>query len=169
MNIQRVWAMPSADTFDVPPIGEFVRRYLRASKVSVDPFARNKRWATYTNDLNPDTAAECHLDAIDFLTDLKRREVIADLFILDPPYSMHQQTITYHQTTQIFLTAIYDLVYEMLSTNGIALTFGFNSNGLGACRMFKIEEIHIVAHGGHHNDTICMAERKLAHQPSLGL
>lgn len=36
-----------------PPIGEMVQRYLKAAKISCDPFARNKRWATYTNDLNP--------------------------------------------------------------------------------------------------------------------
>lgn len=32
--------MPSADTFSVKPIGDFVRRYLAESKASVDPFAR---------------------------------------------------------------------------------------------------------------------------------
>jgi hypothetical protein len=39
MNITRKWDMPSADTFSVPTIGEFVKSYLRKSKVSVDPFA----------------------------------------------------------------------------------------------------------------------------------
>lgn len=63
--------MPNADTFSVKPIGEFVQRYLAASKVSIDPFARNKRWATHTNDLNPDTSAQHHLDATDFLAQLK--------------------------------------------------------------------------------------------------
>lgn len=57
MKFSRVWAMPNHDTFSVKPIGEFVRRYLDASKVSVDPFARNKQWATYTNDLDPNTSA----------------------------------------------------------------------------------------------------------------
>jgi hypothetical protein len=42
-------------------IGGFVKKYLIKVKVSVDPFARNNRWATYTNDLNPDTAAQTHL------------------------------------------------------------------------------------------------------------
>jgi hypothetical protein len=26
--LNRIWAMPSSDTFDIPPIGEFVKRYL---------------------------------------------------------------------------------------------------------------------------------------------
>ena len=40
MQFSRHWAMPSADTFDVKPIGEFVKKYLHG--VSVDLFARNK-------------------------------------------------------------------------------------------------------------------------------
>jgi hypothetical protein len=90
MQINRKWAIPSSDTFDVPPIGEFVKSYLRQAKVSVDPFARNKRWATYTNDLNPNTEAEYHLDVADFLKILVEKEVKADLVIFDPPYSPRQ-------------------------------------------------------------------------------
>jgi hypothetical protein len=167
VNFARVWSMPAADTFDVPPIGEMVRRYLRQSTVSVDPFARNKRWATYTNDLNPDTAAEYHMDAVDFLQTLHAKGICADLVILDPPYSMHQQTVTYKQTKMFALTPVYELSAELLTVGGVALCFGFNSNGLGRERGFVVEELYLIAHGGHHNDTICMAERKLAHQPAL--
>ena len=62
----REWAMPSADTFSIKPIGEFVKRYIQ-SGVSVDPFARNGTLATITNDINPNTSAQYHMDAIEFL------------------------------------------------------------------------------------------------------
>jgi hypothetical protein len=52
MKFSRAWAMPTADTFDCKPIGEFVRRYLQG--VSVDPFARNKRLATLHQRPEPD-------------------------------------------------------------------------------------------------------------------
>ncbi|MDP9098582.1 MAG: adenine-specific DNA methylase, partial [Verrucomicrobiota bacterium] len=81
-----VWAMASANTFNVPPIAGFVQGYLLKSKVSVDPFARNKRWATYTNDLNPNTGAQCHMEAADFMRELIAAGVRADLVIFDPPY-----------------------------------------------------------------------------------
>lgn len=55
VRLSRVWAMPTADTFDCLPIGGFVKRYLDQSTVSIDPFARNKLWATHTNDLNTET------------------------------------------------------------------------------------------------------------------
>lgn len=97
MKITRKWAMPNADTFDVPCIGEFVKSYIRHSRVSADPFSRNKRWATYTNDLNPDTAAEYHTDALEFLNMLSDTGVLCDLVIFDPPYSPRQLSECYSQ------------------------------------------------------------------------
>lgn len=176
MGIQfsRQWAMPNADTFDIPPIREFVKKYLRGSKVSIDPFARNKRWATYTNDLNPDTAAEYHMDALAFLEMLKVRGVVADLVVFDPPYSATQikevyDSIggrTYRAGEQNWVKER-DLVYQILDVGGICLSFGWDTNGLGRNRKTEIEEILLVPHGAAHNDTICMAERKIAHQCSI--
>ena len=171
----RVWAMPNADTFDIPPIGEFVKKYLRQSKVSIDPFARNKRWATYTNDLNPDTAAEYHMDALEFLIMLKARGVIADLVIFDPPYSPTQIKQCY---SDIGNDRFYrggeenwkkerDIIYDILKCGGHVLNFGWNSCGMGKNRDCEIIEIMLVPHGAAHNDTICMAERKIAHQAEL--
>lgn len=42
-----------------------------------------------------------------------------------------------------------------------------NDFHLGLQNGAKIIEILIVAHGGAHNDTICMAERKISHQPAF--
>jgi len=176
MKMSRKWAMPSADTFDVPPIGEFVKSYLRNSKVSIDPFARNKAWATYTNDLNPKTSAQYHMDAEKFLQTLKDKNVVADLVIFDPPYSPRQISECYESmgekaTTKDTQSAglysrVRRAIIPILSPNGIVLSFGWNSVGMGK-KGFEILEILLVSHGGAHNDTICMAERKLAHQSEL--
>ena len=94
--MSRVWAMPNADTFSVPVIGALVKKHLQG--VSVDPFARNKRWATYTNDLNPTTDAEYHMDAEVFLNMLvMRNSLVADVLILDPPYSPRQISECYKE------------------------------------------------------------------------
>ncbi len=169
MKITRKWQMPSTDTFDVPAIGEFVKSYLRQSKISVDPFARNKGWATYTNDLNPETSAEFHMDAVEFLEYLKTQNIQPDLIFLDPPYSLHQVVKSYARygyKRVNALTPVYDLAAELVPLNGVVLNFGFNTNGI--CRVgFEIEQIMIVAHGGHHNDTLCMAERKTSIQTDM--
>ena len=76
--------MPYADTFSVKPIGNFVQKYLHG--VSVDPFARNSGLATWTNDLNPQTWAQYHMDAVEFLERLVSKEIKADVVLFDPPY-----------------------------------------------------------------------------------
>lgn len=173
----RVWAMPSADTFDIPPIAGFVQKYLLKSKVSVDPFARNKRWATYTNDLNPNTAADSHQEAGEFLSGLISDGLKADLVIFDPPYSPRQVKEVYEACGKHFgiesqwNTGRWTKERELVSAlkPQFVLSFGWNSQGLGKQNGFEPEEILLVCHGGAHNDTICMAERRLAPEPELYL
>jgi hypothetical protein len=157
--------MPTRDTFDCKPIGDFVRGYLRG--VSVDPFARNKCWATHTNDLNPQTAAEFHMDAEAFLWGLHERGVRADCIILDPPYSPRQISECYAaaglkagmKDTQN--AALYKRVrwatWNLCKPGSVVLSFGWNSAGMGADG-FERKETLLVAHGGAHNDTICVAD-----------
>lgn len=151
--------MPNSDTFDIAPIGRFVKKYLSNSRVSVDPYSRNKRWATYTNDLNPSTTAE-----------LVGEGVIADLVIIDPPYSPRQVKECYDciglkmkQTDALrgmVMSRRSEQINLLMPNGGVVLTFGWNTNGMGKKHGYEIEEILLVAHGSDHNDTICMAERR---------
>lgn len=167
--------MPSADTFSVPDIGCFVQRYLLQATRSIDPFSRNSRLCDYTNDLNPDTKAECHMDAVDFLKRLSKGGTRADLVIFDPPYSPRQISECYQQVgrkcgmeetqSACLYSAVRDAIMPVLMPNGIVLSFGWNTVGMGKGRGFEVLEIMLVCHGGAHNDTICMAERMV--QPRL--
>lgn len=59
--ISREFAMPNAETFNILPISRLLDRYLAGFNVVVDPFARNSKRGTFTNDLNPATAATHHM------------------------------------------------------------------------------------------------------------
>ena len=176
-KFHRVWAMPNADTFSVPPMGDLVQRYLRESKVSIDPFARNKRWATYTNDINPDTEAEYHLEARDFLREMVDKEIKADVIIFDPPYSPRQVsevysaiglTVTMKDTqTACMKKECRTLMRQLSDVGTVVLSFGWNSVGMG--KGWNTEEIMLVCHGGDHNDTICMAQRMDSKQQEMDL
>ena len=166
--------MPNSDTFSVPAIGGFVRKYLQGSKESVDLFARNKRIARWTNDLNPKTAAEYHMDVLDFLRMLKAEGVKSDCVLFDPPYSPRQIAECYESVgirvgkdaqRTCGWTKERKLIREILSVGAVVLSFGWNSVGMG--KGFAIEEVLIVCHGGGHNDTICMAERLLPEEAVL--
>jgi len=170
MRFSREWAMPSRDTFSVPPIGTFVQRYLGNATISVDPFARNKRWATHTNDLSPDTDAEHHMDAEVFTWMLAADGVSADLVIFDPPYSPRQISECYKSVgltvgmketqSALLYKRVRDALDHLVPSGGVVLSFGWNTVGMGLKRGYQIEEILLVCHGGAHNDTICIAERK---------
>lgn len=160
--------MPTSDTFDCQPIGDFVRRHLQG--VSVDPFARNSRLATYTNDLNPNTSADRHMDAESFLAELAERGVKADTILLDPPYSPRQISECYRvsglkatmQDTQnaALYARVRNAARRLCRVGTRVLSFGWNSCGMGDG--FKPMELLLVAHGGAHNDTICLAEERIA-------
>lgn len=166
MKLSRTWAMPNKHTFSIPPIGEFVKRYLSKSVVSIDPFCGEKRWATHNNDLGIHK-----VDAEAFLHGLRAEGVLADLFIFDPPYSPRQMSECYKSVglevgmagTQngALYKRVRDAAVPILSTNATCLSFGWNSAGMGQKRGFEIIEILLVAHGGGHNDTICVAERAI--------
>lgn len=175
MIMNRVWAMPNRNTFSIKPIGEFVNKYLLKSKISIDPYARDTKLATYTNDLNPNVSAQYHLDAADFLDELIRLGVKADLVIFDPPYSPRQVKECYDgiglkmkQSDALrgfVLGKIKEKVNRVLDKHGVFLWFGWNTNGMGRKYDFEIQEILLVSHGSDHNDTICMAERRVSAEP----
>lgn len=170
--IRRVWSMPNHNTLSVQPIGALVYSYLRQSKVSIDPFARDCDYCTYTNDLNPDTRAKYHLDALDFLKQLQSEGVQADLAIFDPPYSLRQCAEVYKSVgrpvtmrdTQIFgrWTEHKQILASLIQTGGFVISCGWNSQGMNLKNGFEIVEILLVCHGGAHNDTIVTVERKTA-------
>lgn len=164
--------MPNAETFSVKPIGEFVLRFLAEATVSVDPFARNRNWATFTNDINPDTSAQSHQDAEAFLHKLADRGVIPDLVLFDPPYSPRQVSEHYRaaglkvtgedtQNGRLY-RRVRNAIDRLVRPGGVVLSFGWQSVGMGASRGYDLFETMLVAHGGGHNDTICIAERKVA-------
>ena len=150
-----------------------MQRYLAESKISVDPFARNKTWATHTNDLSPETSAQHHMDAEDFCRHLDNQKIRTDLLLFDPPYSPRQISEVYKSIgREVGMAgtqngALYKRVRDaadlLVQPGGIVLSFGWNSAGMGIKRGYEIIEILLCAHGGGHNDTICVAERKTKH------
>lgn len=92
MRIDRVWAMPSKNTFDIKPINALIKEEL-TDGLWIDPFANKNKTATITNDLNPEFDTDYHLDALDFLKMFDDNSV--DGVLYDPPYC-------YDETTEVF-------------------------------------------------------------------
>lgn len=67
MRIDRIWSMPSKNTFEIEPIKHLLSEEIDRRKKWIDPFANRNRIASVTNDLNPEFDTDYHLDALDFL------------------------------------------------------------------------------------------------------
>lgn len=168
MKFSRTWAMPNKETFSVKPIGEFVKRYLAESPVSADLFCGNKNWALYNNDI-----AKGGMDAEIFLKQLFGSGVSTDLVIFDPPYSPRQISECYKgiglevgmKETQsaLLYQRVRNAIPPVLKPGGIVLSFGWNTVGMGKKHGFEIIEIMLCCHGGAHNDTICLAEKRITY------
>jgi len=158
--------MPNKFTFSIKPIKELLDRRV-VGGVVVDPFANDSKIGTVTNDINPACDTTYHMDALDFLKMFDSESV--DCVLYDPPYSTRQVSESYkgfgyevtQETTQASWRAKHlDEIARILKKDGIAICFGWNSNGVGKKRGFEMEEVLLVPHGGSKNDTIVTVERK---------
>ena len=168
---ERIWAMPSRWTFTIKPIKQLLDRYVGSGMMInglwCDPFAGENSPAQETNDLNPARPTKFHMPAIDFLKTYPDNHFDGVLF--DPPYSPRQVKECYDSiglalsqadTQQTFWAACKDEIARILKPDGIAISFGWNSQGVGASRGFDKLEILLVPHGGNKNDTIVTVETK---------
>ena len=174
ITFRRTWAMPNKWTFSIKPIAELLDRYVGDGKGWVDPFAGKLSPAEMTNDMSEDSIATWHLDAFDFVDCLDGQVFNGCLF--DPPYSMEQIARSYKsvgKSSKLAYTKdafcdptgsfkkVKDEIGRRVIPGGLVICFGWNSNGFGKGRGFVMIDGLVVAHGGHHNDTIVTVEMKV--------
>ena len=145
MIINRIWAMPSRRTFNIKPIKELLNRLL--GDEYVDPF--------------PYPFKE---DALGYLKSFDDNSI--DKLVFDPPYSPRQLKEMYgnaglsYNTKASYWSNLKREISRVIKHDGLVISFGWNSGGIGKTYGFEIEEILLVPHGGMHNDTIVTVERR---------
>ena len=173
IKLSRVWAMPNTNTFSIKPIKELISRYKKEDEFSIDPFANNSTVAIVTNDsrqnddATPFYNSKHNEDAYDFLKMFDDNSV--DTVYFDPPYSFYQSKIKYKTSTHLtisksnkgYWSKIKKEIARVLKPNGICISCGWNSGGIGKCNDMEILEILIVNHGGGRNDTIVTVDKKI--------
>lgn len=171
MRITREWCMPNSKTFTMKPVRRLIDKYISMfdeTKVILDPFANENKLGTVTNDLDPDYDTDFHLEATDFLSLFDEQSV--DIVLYDPPYSPRQlsecykklgKSVTTQDTQAAYWSKQKNCIGQIIKKGGYVISFGWNSGGMGKRNGFEIAEILLIAHGGMHNDTICVVDRKL--------
>lgn len=159
--------MPNKWTFQIKPIKKLIDEEMNDGRW-IDPFCGSNQRATMSNDLNPEVKADYHMDTLEFLKLFP--DCSFDGAHFDPPFSPRQFKECYDYMklkapSQVFnagyLAKCRDQIARLLKTNSKVISCGWNSNGIGANRGFKIERILLVAHGSGHNDTIITVDRKI--------
>lgn len=166
--------MPSKHTFKIKPIAHLVSKYVGDGIGWVDPFAGENSPAELTNDLNPSKPSKFHLHGKEFAEQLNANYKGV---LFDPPYSLRQVKECYdsiglkmfQDDSQRFPQNVKEIIAPKISHGGIAITFGWNSQGFGDKLGFKKIEILLVAHGASHNDTIVVVEKKLENTKAIEL
>lgn len=166
--------MPNKNTFSIKPIKDLIEKQISLinlnikTPVIIDPFANNNKFANITNDLNPEYDTNYHMDALDFLKMFDNNSV--DMVLFDPPYSPRQvlecykkldKTVNFKTTQSSYWSNLKKEIARIVKTDGIVISFAWNSGGIGKSLGFKIKEILLAPHGGWHNDTICTVEKKV--------
>ena len=149
MHIYRKWAMPNMRTFQIKHIKKLIDLYTQKQDVIIEPF--------------PYPYKE---DALQYLS--KFNDNTIDVVLFDPPYSPRQLKECYnnlglalHDTKSSVWSKWKDETARVIKYQGICISFGWSTNGLGKKRGFEIFEILLIAHGGNHNDTIVVVETKI--------
>ena len=164
--VSRVWSMPTPWTFEMTAVKGLLGRYVGDGAGWIDPFAGKNSPAEITNDHNPERTAMYHMEALDFA---KMLEGTYTGVLYDPPYSFTQikqhytllgQSPSKDKTDMRAYEHVKSALCEKIKPGGYAISFGWNSNGFGKARGFKVIEIMLIAHGGSKNDTIVTVETK---------
>ena len=170
IKFSRVWAMPNAWTFSIFPIQQLIKKYVGDGKGWVDPFAGKSQLAEFRNDHNLERLSSPQMKIMDARKFTAELEGKYNGILYDPPYSFTQikehyrklgMDFTKEESSMKFYEVVKTNMCEKIKEGGYAISFGWNTNGFGKARGFKIIEIMAVAHGGSKNDTFVTVEIKL--------
>lgn len=175
MIINRIWAMPNKNTFQIKPIKELIERYIEEiggedKRLILNPFANISTYGI-TNDIDESIDTDYHMDAIDFFKMYSNNSV--DMVLYDPPFSARQvsecytkcnKTVNMETTQSSYWGNQKKEISRIVKKDGIVICCGWNTGGIGVNNGFEIIEILLVPHGGWHNDTIVTVCKKIKEQ-----
>lgn len=151
MKIERVWAMPSKNTFNMPPVAKLIAEESRDCYTVIDPFPYQSK-----------------KDVFEYLEEFEDESV--DLALVDPPYTKRQVSEHYREqgvevsgwhTSSGWTAKVKREVARVIKPHGKSITFGYNTNGLGKVNGMRIYRILICPSGGDHYDLLCTCEKKV--------
>lgn len=161
-------------TFEAPKIRAWVEEKCR-DKTVLNLFAGPTRLSDCTeisNDLDNFTKPEkgetpkpiittYHMDALDCVKMLVAQGLKVQRVVIDPPYSYRKSMEMYNGNRNSRFKQICDVIPDLLTSDGLVITFGYHSRVMSGKRGFQTREICLISHGGAQRDTFVAVEGKL--------
>lgn len=146
-------------TFKVGPIKQWVEKECEGRTLNL--FAGKTKLGVdeIRNDLDPDSLADYHLDALAFVRIWQGDGF--DTVLLDPPYSYRKSMEMYKGRKASPFRQLKDEMLKIVNRGGKVITFGYHSTVMGKGRGFAVEKIALFSHGGAIHDTIASVERRI--------
>jgi len=131
------------------------------TSLALDPFSRNCTWAgDMTNDINPDTEAQNHQDALAWVQTIQPESVAIGL--LDPPFSDRQGAEKYGTgaiySIPGYLSHLERAMADCIVAGGYIIKCGYNTNR--PSDTFSLVEIQLCCFGGNRHDMLISVWRK---------
>ena len=169
LRIERVFASHHKYTFRVKPVKKLLAEEMNGG-IWLDPMSGYHSPADVTNDINPDTPAQHHEDALEFLK--KQPHAHYDGILFDPPYSFENAKKIYALQDKPFMqrgiVPFYNYIRQcrkalvpLVKPNGKIILFGYDSMGMGKRNGFLLERVLIIPMGWCKIDIIVTVDRKV--------
>jgi hypothetical protein len=152
-------------TFENRRIREWVESHVEGRALNLFAGKTLLNCREVRNDLREEMPADYHMDALEFVNHwndpmfYKDRHPF-DTVILDPPYAYRKSMTKYEGAVSSPFNQIKNVIPNILTLEGIVITFGYHSNVMGERRGFEQDHLLLMSHGGAIHDTIAIIERK---------
>ena len=146
-------------TFKAPKIRQWVEENVEGKVLNLFAGQIKLNCDEIRNDLRDTMPADYHMDALEFVSTWKGDKF--NTVLLDPPYAYRKSMEMYDGAISSPFNRIKNHIPNILTNDGIVITFGYHSNVMGQKRGFTQEHILLMSHGGAIHDTIAVVERKI--------
>jgi hypothetical protein len=146
-------------TFEIKPMRDFVERHSHGKVLNLFAGKTFLALDEIRNDLDPLANADYHEDALDFTQGWVGEKF--NTIILDPPYSYRKSMEMYGGRKMSRFNALKNELPRILEDRGRVITFGYQTNVMGANRGFRLDTVGVFSHGGAIHDTLAAVEIKI--------
>jgi tRNA G10 N-methylase Trm11 len=144
-------------TFSIKPMKEWVENNCEGKVLNLFAGITKLNIDEIRNDLDAESLADYHLDAVEFLRTWTGEKF--DTILLDPPYAYRKSMEMYKGIKCSPFRQLKEEIQNVIKSNGKVITFGYHSTVMGINRGYNIEKICLFSHGGAIHDTIATIER----------